>query len=252
MKKFYRALQWAEGSVQYAIGRDKEHFLKMFPNADYEGKFILWLNFGFYWPYSCESVDCMIRVCFDGKEYLDIDNFRVRHPYPNKKWYVACMKNGRRLSDAGIILAYDSFEELSKIKSVKAYWTVNDAIADGSAWRYNISVNYDLSFEQAEGKRSYTLISRERPLVSLLPPDTGNLEAEDFGDALDEYDNVYILTSFEDEEDYYCVRDIKGVMTIEDAFATWWASPDLDAVNLKMECYSSTEKMIAREASIGL
>ena len=239
-------LKWDERSVPTIIEKTKEHFAKMYPDISPEGKHILWLRFCLYWEYYCKSVDCMVKIFFkDGSTPMTLDTSKlcVRQPYPNKRWHVACMKNGRKRSDAGVILPFDSFEELSKISCIKAYWTINDMFHTGEDNPYYICVNYDLAFTEETGAQNYCICSRETPLISLVDR-TNEDDTYDPNIKLEEYDNVYTIESkTEDPDALFETCDIKGTVDDEHCYSSYLHCPDVFGPFLRIECFSAAEEI---------
>lgn len=246
-------IPWSKASLPYAIEDTKKHFTKMFPaTMNYDENYILWLKFSLYWPFQCESMDCKISLFVDGEGKLDFADLKVRHLYPNKLWYTACMKSGRKCSDTGLIIPYDSFEKLSKVKKVMAYWTIRYVTDDGQQNCRYLCVDYDLSFTQAEGKRNYTVNSAERTLLELL----GNVESSEKSDSFkyikEQYDHIFILQSKPERVDLFQISSDKGAVPEEVAFDVFYHSPNPSELDLQMDCFTASATITPSEVFEGL
>lgn len=234
----------SEKSIAYAMEAAKGHFAKMYPDVPYDGKYILWLNFGLYWEYLCESIECKMHIFMENGDHIDITDLRARHLYPNRRWNTACMKNGRKLSDYGVILHFDSFDELNKIKRIMVYWTINGMTGKDDDEPYCICVNYNVAFEQQEGMRHYSIVSEEATMIALFDQ-TNEKDVDSIMSGIDEiakgYDNVFVLSAKEDDEEFYQLRDVKGTISEENAFASWLRSPNSFNPNLNIEVFSASE-----------
>lgn len=250
----HKNLKWDERSLPTAIEETKEQFAKMYPDVPYDEKYILWLELSLFWQYYCKSLDCNVKIFFedgDNTKIVDVENICVRTPYPNKCVSFACMKKGRKRSK-GIILPFDSFEELSKIKHIKAYWTITDMHNKGADDRYYICVNYDLTFKEVEGARNFCLYSKETPIIALAAQTNEHgilvYRNTDNESALQEYDNVYMIAGKAGDSAPYQIDDFKGIVDQESGYAAWLHSPDPFNPALQMECFSSAEELEGHEA----
>lgn len=247
-------IQWDERCIPTLIEDSRAQFAKMYPDVSFDEKYTLWLNFNLLSVCPCSSVDCKMKVHMEGGVHLDIANLCVRRPYPNKCYYLASMKNGRKVSNAGVILHFDSFEEISKVKSVEVYWSLNGIKNPGVGDPFCVHVIYSLSFEQQEGKRHYSIESRETTLGTLQfysdekhGKDTPE-SFDHFMKSLDEYEHVFLLQDGEAEDALYTVHDIKGQVPEGTALAVWHGSPNAFVPNFYTECFSASAELKAHEA----
>lgn len=178
---------------------DRKHFAKMYPDINYEGKYILWVNIDLFWPFTHERVECKLHVpgLLDHdpktKQVLSsqglIQSFTTlapRHLYPNKLYYTACMKNGRKKCDQGFVLYFDTFSDLQKAaKHLAVTWVIRKTF-DNNTEDYSIQSNYDLSFEEDPEKKVYTLNDVVKTIYLTAEA------REEFDKFLDKYESVYV------------------------------------------------------------
>lgn len=219
-----------------AAAEAKRQFLRMFPDKDYDKKYVLWINFGLDWDGYFKALDCRVRVLRKDGTFFQITNIRTRPLYENVNLNIACMRMQKRSSDCGIIIPFDSFEELDNVKQVQIYWTVYGAFPHSDI-PYHIFVNYDVSFELAEGKQSYSLVSHDVPLLMIAPIDKEECSLDDFGHCLNHYDKVFLLLSSNENYSFYKVDKIKGVIESDAAFGAWDGLSEAFKDDFKMECF---------------
>lgn len=240
--------EWTADSREYAKELSRQHFGKMYPDAAYEGKYVLWLTFGLFLDTRCNSIRCQVQLLLKDGTIRNIQPLRVRHPYKNRSWYVACMKSGIKVSNAGIVLPFDSFEDLCQVSGVRAYWSVeSEALAQSG--ESHICVCYDLSFERAQDdKKSYCVISLDTPtplsgiFLSAVPEQDDKRDTYD----LEEYSAAFILNSVpcEKEPMRFSIDEVKGPVESDVAMKIWFGSPDTKGPDFRMECYYSHERLV--------
>lgn len=247
-------VNWDVRCIPTLIEDSRAQFAKMYPDVSYDDKYILWLKFVLFTTYPCGAVDCKMTVHMEGGVHKEITNLCVRRPYPNKSHYLASMKSGRKVSDAGVILPFDSFEEISKVISVEVYWSMKGLDDPSVGDPYCVRVCYSLSFARAEGKQHYSVYSRDIALGTLqvlcedkYGPDSPECFAHMMS-SLDEYDDVFLLHDGEAEDSIYTAHDIKGNVSWGEALAAWHRAPNAFVPNFYVECFSAAEEIQAHEA----
>lgn len=107
------------------IKRFKERMRKNFPQIDIDNKVVLWMLFDFCWVYSNGSVlKADINIIAKDGNSIPVPSFKNKHIYPNHSYYSACGINNTDEKEDGILLFFDSFEELEKIRLISCTWTV--------------------------------------------------------------------------------------------------------------------------------
>ena len=185
---------------------DINNFTKMYPNINYNEKYILWINLKLFWEYLADSIEIEIEI--DGIEnfnsmgesvsnqgLLKHSNHPVpRHLVPNQKYSTACMKNGRKRCDAGIVLYFDSFEELSRVNEITITWHIKNTVNTKSGLEdYIIQAIYHLSYNKDDEKKIYTLTDCVTRLADYLE-DEDETRIKNYRK---KYKTIYII----DEED---------------------------------------------------
>ena len=197
-----------EKTMSSLIELDKQHFAKMYPDVDCSGKYILWVGIDLWWPYIHDKVECTMKISGlthcklrqnDPNEcptseivsnqglLTDTNNLTPRHLYPNRGYYTACMTNGRKRCDRGVVLYFDSFSELEKVKEVAIYWTVTKTIGKDLDQSYCFVTIYNLSFEMDPDKKVYTLTDTVRTIREMADADEEALEKFKQG-----YSHIYL------------------------------------------------------------
>lgn len=210
-------------SFETCIKNNKLHFAKMYPDMDYDAKYVLWLQFETYFDYLCDSISGTIHLYHEnGIDVIALDNLvKTRHIHPNRNWYTICMKNGRKLSDVGVIVPFESFSHLRSIKRIVVYWQIKGFWGDGSC--HNICAIYNVSFEHIEGKKVYSIRSCDYPGMTDWAIDHFDgisgvddhvlpelFKDHDISKKLSEYDKACIFMNDPENSDYFGMKIFKG------------------------------------------
>lgn len=145
---------------------DAEAIAKAYPDVDIKGKLILFIDFEFLIPSQYRRLRVMNeRIDIDLGSYdgyqlrINLPEYKITTPLPNKRWFCLNVQEGRSVSKRGIILLFDSFESLSRVKNITVTWVIGERhclIADTM-----MVMDYDLTFMQPCGNKCvYTLVSR--------------------------------------------------------------------------------------------
>lgn len=99
--------------------------LQTFPNVDIQNTMVLWILPEFYWNYTNGKVlKPQINIIKKNGDSVIVPNYKSKSIYPNHSYYSACgTKNTDKLVD-GILLFFDTFEELTEIRLISCVWTV--------------------------------------------------------------------------------------------------------------------------------
>lgn len=150
---------YAETCIPYIQKEDKEHFEKMYPGIGMENKYILWLQFSAFWSYFSKSVTAEMIITRKDGTMLPLPKLIVRHMFPNHYYWSLCMKNGNKVSNAGVILHFDTFDALDQIDRIRCAW--NFLSDEEGRIMHSIIIDYHVSFLQEDGKFNYSIASRE-------------------------------------------------------------------------------------------
>jgi len=71
------------------------------------------------------------------------------------------MVNGRKVCDLGLPIIFDSYEDLSKLKSVLIKWELDIVNNDNILEKCYIQILYDITFKYVENNRIYSLYSKD-------------------------------------------------------------------------------------------
>lgn len=131
---------------------------RMYPDCkEIRKKYKLFIKFNLWQGiYDSDDIEAVVEVAAENK-LLELPKYKLRHLYPNKYYHTVCMKSGNKVCNDGIILLFETFEELEGIKSVLCRWKIrqeNEVI-------HFIQVLYEVTAEKEPGKTFYTLESRE-------------------------------------------------------------------------------------------
>lgn len=107
------------------VSKFQERIKSVFPDIDQNKNVILWLLFDFCWDYDNGVVNnAEINIIKKDGQVIPVPAFKIKHIYPNKSYYTCCgVKNTDEERD-GILMMFDSFEELSEIRLISCKWTV--------------------------------------------------------------------------------------------------------------------------------
>ena len=96
-----------------------------FPQIDIQKVFVLWMQFDFCWPYSNGKVEkAEINIVNKNDGTIPLPKFKLKHVYPNNTYYSTCGVQYTDKEEDGILLFFDSFEELAEIRLISCAWTV--------------------------------------------------------------------------------------------------------------------------------
>lgn len=149
---------------------DAEAIAKAYPNVDTKNKLVLFIDFRFLMPIKQNEL-CIMNECvdinlgsYDGYQLrIDLPEYKITTPLPNKRWFCLNVREGKSFSRRGIILLFDSFEELSRVKNITVTWVIGKRhclTADMA-----MMIDYDLIFMPPENnKQIYTVVSRDSSL----------------------------------------------------------------------------------------
>lgn len=144
---------------------DMDNVRKMYPDIDnIEDKFILFLDFQFCCGTFPSSWQGNLELFTDS--IFELPKYVINRPLPNKKYLCINMKRGHFVSKRGVILLFDSFEELSELKRVRCCWRIyNHSSETHKRTDYCVVLDYKLDFEKPVGdNKIYTIISHDAPL----------------------------------------------------------------------------------------
>lgn len=191
-------IKWEEDSIPHVIEKDKIQFAKMYPQKNYEDCFLLWIGFSYYWKYEYKEIIGTIRIHLKNGDLLTLPPYKIRHLFPNKRYATLCIRNGRNLCDKGIVLPFDSFAELSQIKSIECYWKIIYGIQ--KEFVQETYTKYNLSFVEVLGKQVYNLVTKITDICDIVNEFCN--EEGLFKETMEEYDKVFVLLK-EDNEDFF-------------------------------------------------
>lgn len=151
-------------------------------------QYVLWINASIYAPYNKVNIVGKVFVITKDERILQIKSV-TRTPYLNKSIYQISKTAGHRRA-FGIPLIFDSFEEISQIKSIRIQWVIQNEKARKTEVLGVLNVLYPLEIVegQAKDERIYTIDSYECCPFDFVRTNT----TEDEREILDEY-----LLSFE-------------------------------------------------------
>lgn len=146
---------------------DADAIAKAYPDVDIKGKLVLFIDFEFLIPSQYRRLCVMNeRIDIDLGSYdgyqlrINLPEYKITTPLPNKRWFCLNVQEDRSVSKRGIILLFDSFESLSRVKNITVTWVIGERhclTADTM-----MVMDYDLTFMPPNGNKCvYTLISRD-------------------------------------------------------------------------------------------
>lgn len=108
--------------------RNREYQKKLwenYPAFDPNKNKILWLSFDFCWTYSNGKVKkADINVIKNNGDSVLLPSYKNKHIHPNHDYYSACGTKDTDSDYGGILLFFDSMEEIEQIRLVSCLWTV--------------------------------------------------------------------------------------------------------------------------------
>lgn len=141
------------------ILQDQYELKKMYPTEDLTEKFILFIQGELWFPYSV--VDIKGKIEFGHYNEVKKMKHKLRTPYTNKNIRLISMMSGRKVSNLGYPIFFNTFEELRKIKNVLIKWRVKTQNVHGDEIECFIIVTYDIDFRFIEGKRVYSILTKD-------------------------------------------------------------------------------------------
>lgn len=144
--------------------KDTDEIYRMYPNLnDLKNKLFLFLDFEYCIRENVFTRSAHIKIELTDGSLYDLPKYVANTPFPNKCWYRVNMKNGRKVSKRGIILVFNSFDELSQIKRIKCLWEFIVTNYNNFTGTKDIQAEivYNLSFEESDDVNNniYTLLS---------------------------------------------------------------------------------------------
>ena len=138
--------------------REQGSLKKMYPNEDISDKYILFVESELWFPYLKEDIQANIDFIYedDIKKYKS----KLRTPYPNKAITTISMVNGRKVCDLGLPIIFDSYEDLSKLKTILIKWEL-DITNDDFTEKCYIQILYNISFKYVENNKIYSIFSKD-------------------------------------------------------------------------------------------
>lgn len=183
----------------------QQRFLETHPNFDTRTGKILWLLFDFYWSYDdCTVKKAEITIVKKNRDTVSLPAYKIKHIYPNHSYFTVCgaTKKATDCGDHGkdgLLLTFDSMEELSQIRMISCLWTVETddeelrflnvwypKFIPGSDCVYNIACKCTDMRTYEESLHSYSFFS-------------GRLEKE--------FDKAFVLFSNPEGESVYDVMN---------------------------------------------
>lgn len=109
--------------------RRREHFQKSmrkdYPEKDIANSIMLYLLPEFYWNYQNGRVlNAQINVIKKNGDSIELPSYKNKHIYPNRSYYTVC-EASKTEHDSGIMLFFDTLEELEEIRLISCIWTVD-------------------------------------------------------------------------------------------------------------------------------
>lgn len=120
----YRKDQYSEGSLKLYAEHDKETLNKMYPSVNISDKYILFLDLRLFWNYEYTNIEVDIAPFIEDYLTFNVPKYRIRQPFPNKRIHTPTMVNGKKVSNLGIPLIFNSFEELNNIREIQIRWHI--------------------------------------------------------------------------------------------------------------------------------
>ena len=104
----------------------EERMKESFPEIDTEKNIILYLLFDFCWNYANGQVkDVVINIIKDTGESIPLSKYKMKHIYPNNSYFSACGVKNTDNEFEGILVFFDSMDELEHIRLISCLWTVD-------------------------------------------------------------------------------------------------------------------------------
>lgn len=161
---------------------------RMYPDCnEISNKYKLFIKFDLWEGiYDSNDIEAVVEVAAENK-LLELPRYKLRHLYPNKHYHTICMKSGNKLCNDGIILLFETFEELEAIKSILCRWKIS---RDNEDVHY-IQILYDVTAEKESGKTFYILESQEVCDVGYLYSERAKKSVWQGLEKMKEYDRIF-------------------------------------------------------------
>ena len=157
---------------------------KMYPGIS-SARYTLFVQAKLWIPFETQNIEGNV-VFINEEETFNFDT-KVRTPFPNKTVSLISMRRGRKVSNLGIPLTFDSFEELNKLKSVVINWKVSLTNENDVEEINYIQVKYNLDTIYSVDKHVYSISSHDSVIESFK-------EKEKCDSYIDKYDEVIIIS----------------------------------------------------------
>lgn len=153
--------------VDFYKKEDIKELERMYPNVDIEGKYMLFIQATFYFPYVSEKIDGHIEFVYEDDEIINYAS-KCRNPYSNKAITLISKKNKQRLSKYSIPLIFDTFEDLNKLKRILIKWKINASTDNNDKIKVFAVIEYKLKFHKINGKNVYSIKSSDCIIESYM------------------------------------------------------------------------------------
>lgn len=206
-------------------------------------QYVFWILSEFIETQYFENIDCNIKILKKNDEVIQIENLYIGTPYNNSGIKQLVQKQGRK-KGYGIPLFFNSFLELSNLKTIEIFWELKIG-------NYIILIHkfYELNFIFEEDKNIYYL-------------ETKNYDYNYYKDNLEEYISLYddkhmsfydsIIYYYLDREEIICknLKEKQVSLTNEEVYSNCFNFIKKENILKKMcnkeyylEVYSFTKKL---------
>ncbi len=151
----------------------KQEFERLYQK--YQGEYLLYFLFEYMWEYQFNNISVKILL-HRNTGIEEITPIKIRHIWPNKAYFSACLRKGRKAGN-GILLPFKSLEELQGIKCIEAFWAIEALDSQQRGFLKIVHVKYDLEFKQLQGGRFFGFHSKEWPFEKLKKQDSDRAPA---------------------------------------------------------------------------
>lgn len=202
--------------IELGKKRDLEVVKSMYPVQDITNKYILFVICDFYFCSSYKVLEGEIKFIYDEQEeaFQDIKQ-SIRKPYLNKGIYQVSMQHNEKLSNLGIPILFDTFEELKKLKAIEVTWKVEyDALGFNQQEIIEtisvVNIRCDLRYEKSEKEKIYTVRCKD-----YIAHEMDEVIAYEY---FQEFDNImFIRNENKGEDDYFMTNILKGEVKNHDS-----------------------------------
>lgn len=144
-------------------GTNLPHYKRLYEHIglDYKGQAVLHILADLWCPYEADNITATISCYLKGQDTpLVVDKTFTERPYPNKKVVTISKRFGRKKTQEGIPVVFDSIEELLKVERVEIIWQI-----DTFQHEYVIA-DYPIQFAPPTQSNIYSLNTYERTPLS--------------------------------------------------------------------------------------